>query len=284
MKKSASLKLSATSALGVTREELGKFEAVARIIADDLEVPVYDLDTGETIDHIKYDGEDTGTYLFWYSVWFCRTYPDKASEIEVFAVNEQSKSRIVSKSHICVSILLFVLSTMTSTWLSKVPSSTSGMTKSNHLWNLYKRVDKKNPAASFLWSREKGSDEHKDVHPTMYALSADMKRATDYGCWNRGRLMMGTLAISCLGLGKWYTGLALRFLCGPRIAHVRNSEMGLDGVVTSTVTTVTTKRSWLMGDPGTKVILHLVNIVSRELGFQLAEEITVGSRSSSDSI
>lgn len=279
----ARMTINATSALGVSRDELGKVEAVSRILSEGREVPVYDLETGEeTSLRMTWDGENTGTYLFHYSVEFCVTSPEAASEIQTFAVNEQSKSRIVSKSHVCVTIMLGILATMCSEWLALVPTSKSGMTASNHLWQLYKRMDQSNPASEFMW-RAISTDKHglDEEHADVFALSADMRTATDFGCWNRGRILLGTLAIKCLGLGTWYTGLCLRFLCGPRIVHLERSSMGLDGVVKTEPAITTTKRGWLMGDPGTKVLLHLVNLVARRVGQKMASELSVASDVSS---
>jgi hypothetical protein len=278
LKTSANLEMSATAALGVTREELGKLEAVARILSLDMEIPTRDLRSGETTGLIKHDGQNTGTYLFWYSIWFCSTHPDKASEIEVFAVNEQGKSRIVSKSHVCVTILLFGLSTVAQNWVARVPSSRAGMTSANDLWQLYQRLSPDNPAADFIWSIQ-NEDKSKQIetYSSIWAVSTDMEQATDFGCWNRGRVLLGTLCCTILGMGKWYIGLCLRFLCGERIAHVQHYSMGLDGKVETQPYTIRTKRGWLMGDPGTKILLHCTNIVARELGAIMAEELSVDS-------
>jgi hypothetical protein len=127
------------------------------------------------------------------------------------------------------------------------PSSESGIGAANHAWNFFKRLSHNNPSASFIFKE--------DVDTVVY--STDWETATDYCDPHIAAAMLNRL-MAHLGVPKWYRETCVFALTCPRqVETLDKNQCPKEMFFTS--------RGVLMGDPVTKVVLHLYHLVGRRI-------------------
>jgi hypothetical protein len=264
-----------------TRKEGGTIEA-AREILESLpigeDVPVRDLHTGE----VKYRGyssfDSTGEVLFWLCLdHVLRTPPDLLRQAFLTVVKEPGKARSVTKARVCLKIVLDLVNKLCSRPLERgIRSSASGMGRANHGWNLFCRMmsDDLRDMVFALDSREEnpyeGYVERTDTFKDLFVSSTDYEEATDRlmhsvssdlgGAWMRKcgipPLLQAIVQKTCFMPRKIF------FYASGVLENIGTAEPAY-GIKVRSVEMVT---GVLMGDPLTKVVLHLVNVVAREVG------------------
>ena len=165
------------------------------------------------------------------------------------------------------------------------PSSASGMEKSNHGWNVYKAFfTGALRDMVFTPSNEEvttlGDDaEIRDITwETVYASSTDFDTATDFMshevAWICARGLMTKVGIPRLLMG------IVRATC----FHERTIEFTGTGALKSWGTTLdestrlaTIRTGVMMGDPLTKVVLHMVNMLTREISEAILNGLPVST-------
>nr|QDB74997.1 MAG: RNA-dependent RNA polymerase [Alternaria tenuissima narnavirus 1] len=277
--------VSTSSSWEKTRREGGTIEAAREILSSlpiGEQVPVRDLDTGLIRFYRSVeDFESTGEVVFWLSLdHVLRSPPEHLTSAYLTMVKEPGKARTVTKARACLKIVLDLVNKLCSAPLEKgIRSSTSGMGKANHGWNLFCRLmsDEVKDMVFSLDNREEnpyeGYVERTDTFKHLYMSSTDYKEATDQlqhtvaadlgGAWMRKcgipRLLRAIVHKTCFRPRKVFfhaTGV-LKDYGTPR------ADLGPDVRCVTLVTGV------LMGDPLTKPILHLTNIVNRRAGDRL---------------
>jgi hypothetical protein len=271
-----------------TRREGGTTEEIRRILqsaeAGD-QIPVRDLDTGEVLKYVSPDNfSSTGELIFWSCLdHVLRTPPDDLKTAFLTVVKEPGKARSVTKARACLKIVLDLVSKICSEPLKKgIRSSQSGMGKSNHGWNLFLRLSSAEleDMVFHLDEREEtpyeGHVERTDTFAPLYVSSTDYKEATDKlrhyvaadlgGAWMRKcgipRLLRAIVHKTCFVERRvyFYAAGVLETL------GTKSPEMG------ENINFVTLRQGVLMGDPLTKPILHLVNVVTRHIGSRLHDD------------
>jgi hypothetical protein len=281
----ARITVTTSSSWEKTRKEGGTIEAAREILASlpvGEQVPVRDLETGkiETYRSVE-DFQSTGEVVFWLALdHVLRTPPDLLKQAFLTMVKEPGKARTVTKARACLKIVLDLVNKIVSVPLEKgIRSSTSGMGKANHGWNLFCRLmsdDLKDMVFS-LDSREEnayeGYVERTDTFKDLYTSSTDYAEATDQLRHNVAADLGGAWMRKC-GIPKLLRALVSKTCFQPREVFFHATgvmrdigtarpESGLN------IRSVRLVCGVLMGDPLTKVVLHLVNAVTRHVGSRL---------------
>jgi hypothetical protein len=270
-----------------TRKEGGTIEA-AREILGTLPigecVPVRDLHTNRIEGYRQVESFDsTGEVVFWLALdHVLRTPPRTLKYAFLTMVKEPGKARTVTKARACLKIVLDLVNKLVSSPLEKgIRSSTSGMGKANHGWNLFCRLmsDEVKDMVFSLESREEnpyeGYVERTDTFKALFTSSTDYEEATDQMDHHVAR-DLGLAWMTKCGIPPVLQGIVLETCFNPREVFFHSSgvlntigtprpDMGLN------IRSVTLVTGVLMGDPLTKVVLHLVNVVTRRIGSRMLD-------------
>jgi len=268
-----------------TRREGGTIEAAREILASlpiGECVPVRDLYTGRIEKYRdKSSFDSTGEVVFWLALdHVLRSPPEELKYAFLTMVKEPGKARTVTKARACLKIVLDLVNKLVSSPLEKgIRSSTSGMGKANHGWNLFCQMmsDDMKDIVFSLDSREEdayeGYVERTDTFKALYTSSTDYKSATDQLRLKTASDLGQAWMIKC-GIPPVLRGIVQKTCYEPRKVFFHASgvlnnfgtprpDMGLNIRCVTLVTGV------LMGDPLTKVVLHLTNVVTRHIGSRL---------------
>jgi hypothetical protein len=245
----AKISLSDSGEFFTKSHEGGKLEAVRKVLHSLQQVEEINLETGlKTGKILNKENSTVGDMIFH---WSCAQFVDRAHiyetnvmSVRVSLVAELGKYRGITVSHIAHSVLLHVASHVLLEYIKEVPSSRSGVSAANHAWNFFKLLSHKNPTASFIFGNE-----------DTYVFSTDWSDATNY-CDHAVAQGMINRAMDKLGFPSWYRQTVTFALCAPRqVEFIDPEEKTLEKYYTT--------RGVLMGDPVTKVVLHLYHIVAR---------------------
>nr|QTE76053.1 RNA-dependent RNA polymerase [Neofusicoccum parvum narnavirus 3] len=224
----------------------GKLEAARKILCKEDKIAEINLHTGQETGRILTPDDQVGIRLFH---WACNVFRDRKTiydrnvmSVRISLVAELGKYRAITVSHLAHAILLHVLSHVLLEYIAAVPSSRSGVGAANHAWNFFKRLSHKNPAGNFIFDKDN------------YVFSTDWEEATDWLDHLISQLIVNRLCHN-VGIPNWYRQTAVFALCAPRQVE----EMDEDNLLSKYFTT----RGELMGDPVTKVILHMCHLVAR---------------------
>jgi hypothetical protein len=277
--------VSTASSWEKTRREGGTIEAARELLASlpvGEGVPVRDLNTGRIEVYKSRDSFDSiGEVVFWLALdHTLRSSPKELKYAFLTMVKEPGKARTVTKARACLKIVLDLVNKLVSSPLEKgIRSSASGMGKANHGWNLFCRLmsDEVRDMVFSLDEREEstyeGYVERTDTFKALYTSSTDYKNATDLMRLEVGS-DLGQAWMKKCGIPPVLRGIVQKTCYEPRevffhATGVMNDfgtprpEMGPN------IRSVTLVTGILMGDPLTKVALHLANVVTRRIGSRL---------------
>lgn len=263
-----------------TRREGGTVEAVRELITNDdpcHQVPVLDLETGrvETWKSLS-DFDSIGEFIFWSCLdHTLRTPPEDLKLAFLTMIKEPGKARTVTKARACLKVVLDLVNKICSEPLKKgVTSSSSGMGASNHGWNLFNRLhaaDQEDTVFALLQREEtayEGYVERTDTFRDLYMVSTDYEEATDRMQHEVASLLGGAWMRKC-GIPRLLRALVQKTcFSGRMVLFQATGALEDHGARTAYpgVNCVYLRQGVLMGDPLTKPILHLVNVVARQLG------------------
>jgi hypothetical protein len=243
----AKVSLSDSGEFFTSSDSGGKLEAARKILVANKEILEINLETGEYTGRVLTEEDSVGIRLFH---WACGQFRDRKTvydrnvmSVRISLVAELGKYRAITVAHLAHAILLHVLSHVLLEYISAIPSSRSGVGAANHAWNFFKRLSHKNPAGNFIFDED------------TYLFSTDWEEATDWMDHLISQLMCNRLC-NCVGIPTWYRQTAVFALCAPRQVEEIDPE---EKILSRYFTT----RGELMGDPVTKVILHLAHLVAR---------------------
>ena len=255
----AKISLSDSGEFFTNTNDGGKLEASRRVLRANPEIPEIDLHTGQPTGKILTKDSPIGERLFHWSCGLFRdrskVYQTNCMSCRISLVAELGKYRTITVSSLQHAVLLHPFSHMGLKILEALPSSESGIGAANHAWNFFKRLSHKNPSASFIFN--------KDIETSV--MSTDWESATDY-CDPYIAGAMINRFMHLLGVPKWYRETVHFALCAPRQVETLNREgCPVDKFYTS--------RGVLMGDPVTKVVLHLHHLVGRRIAGLLLQDV-----------
>jgi hypothetical protein len=268
------ISLSNSASFTHTREQGGKIES-ARILLNEIpdNCPFFDLDTGEII--FRFRKEDTrltpGEKLFHYSILLALTSLTRADndkphigDIRYSTVLEPGKARVISISRVEHAAILHPLAHFFSVILATFPSSKTGLTAANHMWDTYKRIGRENIPADGIYSGTK---------PTMtYMGSEDWSEATDSLNPYFAMVVLDGFSHN-LGLPKFYVRLCKTLLTMPRRVYSKEILHTNDFKAPELIKF----NGILMGDPLCKAMLHSSHLVSRKIAVNHLRRIGANS-------
>jgi len=263
-----------------TKKDGGSVQAIADIIAGlhkGVKAKIIDLETGLYLRDVSHEDVEAGEYIFWRSLEeVLRSKPEEISQVRALVVKEPAKARTVTKGKICLKIVLDVVSKICSWPLKKVPTSKSGMGMDAHGWNLFNDFYS-NEYRDIAFAQARGTQ--KDYSPMrdrivqdvlyeqVFAECTDFENATDNMHHEVAWIFAEKWMLAC-GIPRVLRKVVKRTCFSPR--RVVFSGRGIFSTTghpyEDTDRYVDLVRGIMMGDPLTKVILHLLNIVCRELG------------------
>lgn len=276
----AGISATSSSCYEKTRLEGGTTQAVQDMVYEGTigrPCRILDLDTGR-VDCEKALADCTpGEYIFWRSLEEALATPiEELKAVSIVVVSEPGKARSVTKGHAALKVVLDVINALCSWPLQKgVESSSSGMGKEAHGWNFFKALFYGDLAETIFVEDEITTNVIDPVtkivtrkYRDVFCLSTDYETATDY-LHHRVAEIIGDEWMRKVGIPPVLRGLVRGTCYRPRRVEFASSgffsKYGI--AVDETTRAITLSRGVLMGDPLTKVVLHLVNIGVRSLAY-----------------
>lgn len=269
------------------RKEGGTTEAIREILNPSIEgmqYPIRDLETGTILSYVdRTNCESLGELIF----WACLDLVTKTPRVDLRScfltvVKEPGKARSVTKARAHLKIVLDVVSKLCAEPLAKgVRSSQSGMTASNHGWNVFQRFfteEMKNDVFRIANRDEdkfEGYVERTDTYEDLYTSSTDYEEATDQMDHIMAREIAEVWMRKC-GIPLFLRSIVQTTCFEDRYVFFHASGM-LEKIGRPAtqygdgIRCVTLRQGVLMGDPLTKICLHIVNVVVRHLGERIFE-------------
>jgi hypothetical protein len=265
-----------------TREEGGTAQAIQDIVFEgSLGRPciIMDLWTGERVEEKILNNCTPGEYIFWRCLEeVLATAPDDLRKVYLIVVGEPGKGRAVTKGTACLKVVLDVINSLCSWTLQKAfKSSTSGMSKEAHGWNFFKSFF--SDFEEYVFDAAEIATEHVDasskfvtkLYRDIEILNTDLETATDFTHHEVAEIV-GSEYMTKVGIPSVLKGIVLAVCFRPRtVEFLGNGVFSALGEPSDkeNVRKITLLRGVLMGDPLTKVILHLINISVRELSWRV---------------
>lgn len=268
-----------------TRREGGTIEEVRKLISSfdaDTGVPVRDLVTGKIVKYCEPAAfKSIGELIFWSCLdTVLRTPRGQLTNAFLTIVKEPGKARSVTKARTCLKIVLDVVSKICSVPLKRgIKSSASGMGASNHGWNLFLRLhsEELRDMVFSVKSREDtayaGYVERTETYEDLFVVSTDYSEATDRTQHELAAILGDAWMLKC-GIPPVLRGIVHGTCFKPRnvFFHATGVLKSIGDAVPeygTDINYITLRQGVLMGDPLTKIVLHLTNIVSRRIGSRL---------------
>jgi hypothetical protein len=237
----------------------GKLERSRIVLKTNPQIAEVDLHTGDLTGRILTTNDSPGERLFHWSLnqWRDRSkvYSNNSMSCRMSLVAELGKYRVITVSTLQHAVLLHPFSHMGLEMLKAVPSSESGVAAANQAWNFFKRLSHKNPSASFIFNE--------NIETSVF--STDWEQATNYCDPYIAGAMLNRLCFN-LGVPKWYRETMLFALTAPRQVETLDRNG-------APIEVFYTSRGVLMGDPVTKIVLHLHHLIGAKIAGLLLQDI-----------
>jgi hypothetical protein len=274
----AGIRASTSSCFEKTRAEGGTAQAISDIVCQGKlgrRCRIYNLETGRE-ESMKYLHECTpGEYIFWRCLEeVLTTDPEQLGKVYALVVSEPGKARSVTKGSVALKVVLDVVNGICSWPVHKAfPSSTSGMSKEAHGWNLFRAFENED-FDRLLFTEKEVRTEYVDptskksevVYNKCFSMSTDFETATDF-MHHEVAGIIGSIWMRKVGIPPILMGIVNGTCFQPRLVYftARGCFAEIGEPVSEDIRSIKMLRGVLMGDPLTKVILHLVNICARSM-------------------
>lgn len=276
----AAIRITSSACLEKTRAEGGTTEAI-RLLLDEgrvgRQVRIICLETGKGPPTYKSLEEmEPGEYIFWRCLEeVLSTDPDVLREASLVMIREPAKARTVTKARAPLKIVLDVINGICSYPLKKgVRSSESGMGKAHHGWNFFKEFFSSWKELAFKVRETPvypgGADSYEcRVYDDLYVGCTDYSEATDRMLHRTYASPAAELWMRRCGIPKLLRGIVHETCFKPRrIFFSGQGRLERIGEPCPTAENphrrmAILKKGVLMGDPLTKVLLHIVNLCVR---------------------
>jgi hypothetical protein len=275
------IRISTNACYENSRAEGGTAQAINDIVYEarsGRKCKILDLETGKVAEHKALEDCTVGEYIFWRCLEESMTqFPSELRKAEIVGAQEPGKTRVVTKSTVVTKIVLDVVHSVCSWPLTKVDSSESGMMKDNHGWNFFKKFFQHKDILFDEESKREVVDEMGVIHilakyKDLFVCSTDFSTATDFMQHDIARII-GNLWMTKCGIPAFLRGFVNAICFQPRKLSFRAlGPLGKYGKIIdkeNSINEITMVRGVMMGDPLTKVLLHLFNIVIRKTAIRL---------------
>jgi hypothetical protein len=243
-------------------------------------VAIRDLFTGKVESYKSLEDLDSaGEYIFWACLDYVLKHDlESARRIQVVVVDEPGKARTVTKSSAYTKVILDLVNKICAEPLKKgIESSTSGMSKANHGWNLFKTffTEEWKDTVFHLSNRSRDSfdtyDLLTDTYRSVFVTSTDYKNATDYLRHDVAYILGRGWMLKC-GIPPLLISIVESICFQPRDVYFHGTNGLAIGILVNSeenLRRIRMVRGIMMGDPLTKVILHLTNVCTRRLSYRI---------------
>jgi hypothetical protein len=239
-------------------------------------VKITNLDTGDHVDFKTLEEIGIGSYIFWRCLEEVLSMePEVLREAIVVIINEPGKSRTVTKGHAALKVILDAINGICSYPLRKgVESSSSGMGKSHHGWNSFTSFYEEKDIRELIFTIKSqitkpfaiGIDEVEYRYERCWTSFTDFSEATDKLDHKIASYVAEQWMLKC-GIPLILRGIVHETCFKPRKIYYHATGVLEDfGVYDPQkgMYYIILRKGVLMGDPLTKVCLHLCNKVARD--------------------
>jgi len=275
----AAISLTTSACIESNRREGGGTQAISDLIAEGEQGRLanrIDLDTGAIVERFKYDGSNSGDFIFWRCLEeVLSKSPERNREAFVAIVREPGKARTVTKGPIALRIVLDVINKICSFPLKKLSSSSAGMEKDAHGWQMFKAFFENSKETFHLQGKPElvGSPslrvEKSEIrtYDDLFVEFTDYETATDSFHHEVGKIIMMQW-FSRVGIPKILQRIAFGVIPQRRkiIFEAQNLFNDIGEPHEGTQRFIWLNSGFLMGDYLTKVILHIQNAATRKVG------------------
>lgn len=270
------ISVTAAACLEATRSEGGTISVISELVYKGSlgeGVAIRDFNTGSVTEMVCIPYVTEGEYIFWSCLNKVLVMGrDELTSAYLTIVKEPGKARCVTKASAYLKIVLDFVNKICSHPFSKgVESSQSGMGASHHGWNFFKSFFQ-DMNKDLFFKRETYEEEKfegysvlTETFKSVYVASTDYTTATDFLNHELAR-KCGVAWMRKCGIPKLLIGIVSVTCYNPRtIYFTATGPFKQIGHPTGTkdVNKVTLVRGVLMGDPLTKIVLHMVNVICR---------------------
>jgi len=243
-----------------------------------------DLSTGERLDFRKFDDLTVGEYIFWRCLEEVLSLPPEDLRIlRLVMVAEPGKARAVTMGLACLKIVLDVIHRLMAKPFAKAfPSSTSGMEKSNHGWNVFREFFN-GPLSTLTFSvMDEKRYETRDTTVRdiawhdVFCSSTDWNTATDVMRHDVASYLSERM-MTKMGIPPLLRGIVHETCFKPRKLEFA-ARGGLEFVgdpASEGFRSIQVLRGVMMGDPLTKLLLHTWNMCTRRIAVMLSNVSTM---------
>jgi len=283
----AGIRVTTSACMENLRAEGGSSEYVRTIVREGTmgrPVPTRDLETGQIGPRQKLDEGSIGEYIFLRCMEeVLATPPETLREAHLVMVKEPGKARTVTKAHAALKVVLDLVNGICSYPLTRVESSASGMSKSNHGWNFFTDLYGQWKELAFKISQREVRNA--GIRRTLESLEyqdlfigfTDYSEATDKMDHKIAQIVSEMWMLKC-GIPKLLRGIVHETCYKSRTIFFEGTgplESIGNAAEEGKLRYVTLVKGVLMGDPLTKVVLHLMNMVTRRLGASTTDKSVV---------
>jgi len=272
----AGVRITTAASFEKTRAEGGSAQAVNDYLYEaniGRKARILNLNDGTVIEEKLLSELTVGEYIFWRSLENVLATPiESLREAFMVGVSEPGKTRVVTKARVSLKVVLDLVNGICSWPLAKgFESSLSGMTRESHGWNFFKEFFKHASELFQVKTRERtqtgAANFIEEMHyQDVFVSSTDYKTATDNLDHNVAR-KIGTAWMSKCGIPAVLKGIVVAVCYHPRTIFfsatgcMKGYGDPVKGV--DSINKILLRKGVLMGDPLTKVVLHLINILVR---------------------
>lgn len=264
----------------------GKIEDARRLLSlarqCKWEIPVRDLGTHEIREYIRVpedpeEVDDLSRYLFWISYqlilnhWSKRgewtneeayilmtpqgPYEPAVMDAKIVHISEPGKERNLTKSHAALAWFLTPGAKLSQATLAMLKEHRAGLLESGHEWRHQKRISPMSDESGFVYDSRTGK-----VYPEIRHVFKDWTESTDFISKSVGYVHLRTF-FDYVGFPRSYARLILKTIVEPQpVTEVTSrSYIGEDEFTEPVTWTGSIREGFMMGNPITKTILHLVH-------------------------
>jgi hypothetical protein len=241
---------------------------------------IRNLTNGKVVETKTLDCCTPGEYIFWRCLDIVLSLtPEELREAKLLVVSEPGKGRAITKGRAALKIVLDFVNSICSWPMHKAfPSSASGMSKEAHGWNFFKMLCSNKQTFDVDESNTTEVNKRKvlyEKYNALYVLSTDFETATDFLRHDVAEEISKRWMYKC-GIPPLLIGIVCATCYKPRkVQYYAKGFLAKTGKIIDRdnhINEITLNRGVMMGDPLTKVTLHLVNIAIRELATILTTE------------
>jgi hypothetical protein len=247
------------------------------------QIPVRDLGTHAVREYISVSQdpdmlEDVSRPLFWISYqlflnhWIRKgqwdeneehsfliggvSYAPNIMDAKIVHISEPGlKERNLTKSHSCLAWFLTPGAKLAQGTLAVLPEHRAGLLESGHEWRHQKRISPLSDESGFIYDSRTGK-----VHPDIRHVFKDWTESTDFICKVVGYVHLRAF-FDYTGFPPAYARLVLKTIVEPQPVTevIAMTREGPDEIVEPVRWSGSINEGFMMGNPMTKPILHLVH-------------------------